>query len=81
MNNRRKALRVNFVKPAQLVAIDGKTICQCEVRDLSSRGARLVVLAPVALPNDGILHLPLDGVTWPYRIKRRRGNEIGVQFI
>jgi hypothetical protein len=81
MDNRRRALRVNFVKSAQLVTADGKIIRRCEVRDLSSRGAKLLLSDHADLPDDVMLHLPLDGVTWPCRIMRRRGGEIGVQFV
>lgn len=81
MDNRRKSLWVEFVKSAQLASGDGTIVRQCQVRDLSSRGAKIVLPDHTDLPDDLILHLPLDGVMWPCRITRRRGSEIGVQFI
>ena len=80
MDNRRKAIRMDFFKSAQLITSDGTIIQRCEVRDLSSRGAKLILLDHDKLPTNVLLHMPLDGVMWPCRIMRRRGREIGVQF-
>lgn len=80
MGNQRQALRVDFFRTALLLSVDGAVIRDCQVRNLSSRGARLIVSDPAHLPDDVLLCLPLDGVTWPCRIMQRRSREIGVQF-
>lgn len=80
MDNRRQAQRVEFVKFAHLLSTDGTILHECQVRNLSSRGARLILSELADLPDDVLLCLPLDGVTWPCRIMRRRGREIGIEF-
>ncbi len=81
MHSRRNALRTKVNMSAQLVTSDGRVVRTGQLRDLSARGAKLALSSSADLPERMILHLPLDGVTWPCRIVRRRSGEVGVLFV
>ncbi len=81
MHSRRNALRTKINMSAQLVTSDGRVVRTGQLRDLSARGAKLVLPNSAELPEQVILHLPLDGVMWPCRIVRRRDGEVGVLFV
>ncbi len=84
MQNRRKSVRVKIDRAALIKPKDGSFSIACTMRDISARGARLLLdrqNAGDSLPDIVVLHLPDDGSGWLCQIVRRRGNELGIQFV
>jgi hypothetical protein len=81
MKNRRHSLRMTIDREASLSTLDGSHIRSCRLRNLSARGARVLIDDHADLPDSIVLHLLGDGVSWPCRIVRRQAGEIGVLFV
>jgi hypothetical protein len=75
LNERRKTLL-----SAKLVLGDMSSVIDCFVRDLSDSGARVALAAPVQLPQVFVLRFN-NGTYHRCRVMRRKGLEIGVQFL
>ncbi len=79
--NKRRETRVELQKAASIVVeATGQTL-SCTLRDLHSRGARLSVANPAAVPDEFVLTSRQEGIETRARVAWRRSNEIGVRFI
>lgn len=80
MESRRRSIRIRMEKQGTLTSLDGLFVRRCNLRNISSRGARLLVENPEEFPDGLVLRLEDKDVSWPCRIVRRQAHEIGVQF-
>lgn len=80
MDNRRKAIRTEIERQGTLSTPDGSIVRACNLRNISSRGARVMIEDHDGLPDGLVLHVTQDNVSWPCRVVRRQAGEIGVQF-
>jgi len=84
LNNRRRALRVQFEKPlaARVMAIDGTWCRDCHLLDVSESGARIMLEGPAADLNEFFLLLSSFGPPVFRRCKRAwvDGAQMGVAF-
>ena len=78
-NEKRSAPRRTTLKGGKIVFNAGRSTIDCTVRNLSNKGAKLVVSSVVGIPET--FDLVLDGHSrQPCRITWRRLKEIGVEF-
>jgi len=80
MKEHRTEVRQHTLKAAKIV-IDSKSIIDCTVRDLSSKGACLEVTSPIGIPETFELTIPVDSLTHKCRVSWRKTKRIGVYFV
>ena len=81
MTYRRGSVRMNIDRLAQIGTPDGTSLRACRLRDMSARGAKLLLDDHDDLPERVVLYLKDEGTSWPCRIVRRQAGAIGVQFV
>jgi hypothetical protein len=81
MSYRRKSMRMDIDRVALIGTPDGEGLRSCRLRDMSARGAKLLLDDHGDLPERVVLHLKDEGTAWPCRIVRRQAGVIGVQFV
>ncbi|MDO8360795.1 MAG: PilZ domain-containing protein [Devosia sp.] len=75
----RVAQRRTTLKVGHIVFNNGRSTIDCTVRNLSAKGAKLLVASVVGIPDT--FDLMLDGHTrQPCRVAWRRLKELGVSF-
>jgi len=80
MEERRKEPRRRTLKAAKIM-IDGKSVIDCTVRNLTYKGASLEVGSPVGIPDTFELSIPIDNLTRKCRVSWREPRRIGIHFI
>jgi hypothetical protein len=80
MEERRKAVRRRTLKAGKIM-IDGKSIIDCTVRNLTYKGASLEVGSPVGIPDTFELSIPIDNLTRKCRVIWKDPKRIGIYFI
>ena len=76
----RRAPRLRSLLGARIEINDGRSTVDCLIRDVSETGAKLIISAPVPLPDGFELIIPQRGITRRVRVAWRRATEIGVRF-
>lgn len=76
---RRKAVRHRTLKGGKIVVNDGFSTFDCQVRNLSEAGAKLVVAGIIGIPERFVLALD-DGRRFDCLVIWRTETEIGVSF-
>jgi hypothetical protein len=80
MDDRRRSKRLKSFLQG-LVYIDKRRgAMSCVIRDLSEKGARMILSETVAIPEVVSLHIPQKDETFRARVKWRRGDEVGLSF-
>ena len=64
----------------RIVFDNGRTVIDCQVRDLSDAGAKLSVHAPFECPDKVTLEL-VDGPSYECRVIRHGKTDLGVAFV
>jgi hypothetical protein len=80
MEEHRKETRRRTLKAGKIM-IDGKSIIDCMVRNLTYKGASLEVGSPVGIPDTFELSIPVDNLKRKCRVTWRQERKIGVQFV
>jgi len=78
MIERRKAQRHRTLKTGSITLPHG--IVECQIRNMSSKGALLEFLKPALVPDDFTLLVKPDMIERDCRVTRRDGLRIGVTF-
>lgn len=78
--NKRAARRVRVLKQGKMLLPNGMTVIDCQIRDLSETGARLLCGDPGAIPNTFRLVFPSDRTMREVKVVWRRPDQLGVQF-
>ena len=81
MDERRRSSRLKSFIKGTLRFENGRSCVDCLVRDLSDDGARLKLSAIVPTPDVLDLHMPSKDETRRIRIRWRRADELGVEFV
>jgi hypothetical protein len=79
-SEQRKSQRLRRLKDGQLVFNDRKSVMNCTVRNVSERGAKLIVSEPYMVP--AVFELTISGAD--SQIARKvwfKENEMGVKFL
>ena len=79
MEEQRNIYRYRTTRPAELT-LDGGRRVECTVCDLSTSGACLKDVNPVALPDRFVLAIQGQGVRHKCRIAWRSKDSVGVEF-
>jgi hypothetical protein len=75
----RAAVRRKTLKGGRIIFNAGRSTIDCSIRDLSSKGARLLVTSVVGIPNT--FDLSISGTDrQPCRVVWRALKELGVEF-
>jgi hypothetical protein len=80
MAEARRAPRVRSMLGAQIVFNNKLSSIECHVRNVSPRGAKLIVGELLSLPQEFELNVPAKGKTYQAHVCWRRGDEVGVEF-
>ena len=80
MDERRRSTRSRSLLGARIVFNNRASTLDCTVRNISEQGARLVLGAAVAVPDEFDLVISQKERTHRCRIAWRTANEIGVAF-
>lgn len=75
---RRQVPRRTVLKGGRIAFNDGRSTIDCKVRNLSTRGAKLVVSSVVGIPDS--FELLLDGARQPCRVTWKTPEKLGVEF-
>lgn len=81
MDERRRSSRLKSFIKGTLRFENGRSCVDCLVRDLSDDGARLKLSAIVPTPDVLDLYMPSKDETRRIRIRWRRADELGVEFV
>jgi len=76
---KRKRTRKRVFKSAQIAISEKAPLLECAVRDLSERGARLLLSTTFGLPHE--FDVIIDGQRKPSRSAWRTCTELGVNFV
>ena len=76
----RRETRVRSFIGARIVLSGGNITFDCEIRNMSSLGAKLVMQTPTPLPDEFTLIIPSKNLTLPTRVCWRGSNTVGVEF-
>jgi hypothetical protein len=77
----RSELRPRALKAARLIFNHRSSVMSCTVRNLSSKGAKLIVDSQVGLPNTFELVFEAGGEPRFCQVIWRRDGEVGVTFV
>ena len=77
---RRRQHRQRVLKRAAILNGINQSEIQCTLRNMHEGGAELQVPAEVAVPQEFLLYVPLDGVAYRAVLRWRSGSRIGVMF-
>lgn len=80
MTEQRRVARVRSMLGAQIVFNNRSNTIDCNVRNISATGAKLLVGEALSLPQIFELNVPAKGLSYRATIVWRRGDEIGVEF-
>jgi hypothetical protein len=81
MDERRKVVpRARTLKLGKIIFNNRSSTIDCTVRNLSVRGAKLIVGTQVGIPAAFDLTLTADGSSRPCKVIWRKEGEIGVEF-
>ncbi|MCC6983343.1 MAG: PilZ domain-containing protein [Bauldia sp.] len=78
---RRQEPRPRALKAARLLFGGFNMSFDCQIRNLSAHGARLLIEGNLSLPNDFYLYVVGDAVIAHVRATWRTSTEMGVQFL
>jgi hypothetical protein len=77
----RRAERVRTLLGAQIVFNNQNSTLDCQIRNISAEGAKLIVSSTVAVPEEFRLNVPQKGRTFQARLRWRIDDTIGVEFV
>ena len=80
MEERRTSPRRRVLKEGKIVFADALCLMDCTIRDMSDRGAKLIVSNTLAIPLSFQLYEKSSGKLYPATIAWRQCNAIGVKF-
>lgn len=77
----RRAERVRTLIGARAIFNNGNSSIDCQIRNLSSTGAKLTVSESVGLPQSFLLEIPSKHKSYRSEIRWRSHNSVGVEFV
>ena len=79
--NNRRAPRQRVLKTVKIYRLNGAHAVDCQVRDMSDTGARIVIKDQLALPNEFKFVLPSEDSTRIAKVVWRKGDLAGIVFL
>ena len=80
MDERRKKHRSRTIKVGKIIFNRKLSVIDCAIRNLTDRGANLVLPNITSLPETFELHIPIDALKRSCRVVWRLPDRIGVAF-
>jgi PilZ domain len=80
MGERRTQQRMRALKTARIIFNKRSSTIDCTVRNLSARGAKLIVGTQVGIPETFELAFPADGSSRSCKVIWRKDSELAVEF-
>ena len=80
MEERRQVSRHRTLKSGKIVVLAHRSVVDCTVRNLSPKGALLVVASLAGIPESFDLMLDVTGEQHPCRVIWRGEDRLGVEF-
>ena len=80
LTNQRDARRSRVLKQGKILLLNGFTVIDCTVRDVSATGAKLLCPDPGAIPNEFKLVFTADRTMLDVQVMWRRPGMVGVKF-
>ena len=80
VNDMRKYPRHKVLKGGKLVSSDMNTLVDVRIRDLSAKGARVIVAASVQIPEKFNFLIVAEDLLYPAVAKWRVGDILGIEF-
>lgn len=77
---RRPPARIRTLKKGRIAFNEHRSVIDCIVRNLSPRGACLMVATPFGIPESFDLVIDSDHLTKPARVIWRKDGQVGVSF-
>jgi hypothetical protein len=81
MKEARRYERVRTILGAQVIFNNKRSTLECQIRNISPAGARLVMSDTVALPDEFDVYIPQRGRTFRARLRWRSADGAGVEFL
>jgi hypothetical protein len=81
MQERRQAPRARTLKSGKIIFKMRRTSIECTIRNLSDRGALLIVSNLALIPESFELELEATRVRYDCRVKWRGEDRLGVEFV
>ncbi len=81
MSESRSTERLRALMRAQAIFNNGCSNHDCQIRNISKTGAKLILSSNFALPDEFDLHVPARHKTYRVRLRWRNTEEIGVAFV
>jgi PilZ domain len=80
LENNRIAHRARVLKSAKIVSLNGWSVMDCTVRDLSETGAKLICADPLSVANVFRFLIPSENAIRDARVVWRRNGMLGIEF-
>jgi hypothetical protein len=80
MDDKRKSSRRRVLKGGKIVFADGMRVIDCTIRDLSAKGARLIIANTIGVPDTFQLFEKSSGMLYPATVVWRQTDALGVKF-
>jgi hypothetical protein len=81
MKDARQHERVRTILGAQIIFNHNNSTLDCQIRNISSGGAKLIVTETVQLPGEFDIYVPQRGRTYRARLRWRSTQAVGVEFL
>lgn len=81
MTEARHSERVRTMLGAQIVFNNKNSTIECQIRNISSTGARLILSESLTLPQEFDIVVPQKGKTYRARLRWRTPEGAGIEFI
>ena len=81
MDESRRAERVRTLIGARAVFNNGQSTIDCQIRNLSTHGAKLGLSESVALPDVFVLEIPSRDKSYRAELRWRTVDAVGVEFV
>jgi hypothetical protein len=79
--NNRRAPRQRVLKTVKIYRLNGAHAVDCQMRDISETGARIVIKDQMALPNEFKFVLPSEVSMRTAKVVWRKGDLAGIVFL
>jgi hypothetical protein len=81
MENTRNPGRARAILGAQIIFNNRNSTVECQIRNISSKGARICFTDAVSVPEEFELFIPQKGTTYRARMRWRDTEGAGLEFI
>ena len=78
--NKRRAPRPRVLKGGKIIPLGQWLLADCQIRDISETGARIICKDQLSVPTEFRLLIPMDNTIQQARVVWRKDNMVGIRF-